>query len=274
MHVFLRIEFQDGTRKAPTQDYHGSGRPHVHVLVFAPKEALRSMKLEESVFATLPEPLDENDPLPGIVEGSQLDRAGRSGWPLHMESSQWDSATDTLLLHRNRDNKAKGLRPYFLPVMEALRCHQDLQVADDDGVLRSYVAKYVSKFSDSSQDEWLNDSAQGNAIAATVLCRYRPCEPELASGNGLSAPRAVASETSRCRGPTSLGSRRRSSNTCPRLRPPATSPCWTFFARRTAVGKLRHGSRSFTPPAAAQRPWSPSPPTSWCMGSRSWLQTP
>ncbi|CAK9052062.1 unnamed protein product [Durusdinium trenchii] len=191
VHVFLRIEFQDGTRKAPTQDYHGSGRPHVHVLVFAPKEALRSMKLEESVFATLPEPLDENDPLPGIVEGSQLDRAGRSGWPLHMESSQWDSATDTLLLHRNRDNKAKGLRPYFLPVMEALRCHQDLQVSDDDGVLRSYVAKYVSKFSDSSQDEWLNDSAQGNAIAATVLCRYRPCEPELASGNGLSAPRAA-----------------------------------------------------------------------------------
>ena len=53
-------------------------------------------------------------------------------------------------------------------------------MADDDGVLRSYVAKYVSKFSDSSQDEWLNDSAQGNAIAATVLCRYRPCEPEMA----------------------------------------------------------------------------------------------
>ena len=111
VHVFLRTEFQDGTRKAPTQDYHGSGRPHVHVLVFAPKEALRNMKLEESVLATRPEPLDENDPLPGIVEGSQLDRAGRSGWPLHMESSQWDSATDTLLLHHNRDDKAGMTKP-------------------------------------------------------------------------------------------------------------------------------------------------------------------
>ena len=28
VRVFLRVEFQDGTRKAPTQDYHGSGRPH------------------------------------------------------------------------------------------------------------------------------------------------------------------------------------------------------------------------------------------------------
>ena len=25
---FLRVEFQDGTSKLPTQDYHGSGRPH------------------------------------------------------------------------------------------------------------------------------------------------------------------------------------------------------------------------------------------------------
>ena len=31
---FLRIEFQDGSRKEPTQDYHGSGRPHLHMLIF------------------------------------------------------------------------------------------------------------------------------------------------------------------------------------------------------------------------------------------------
>ena len=40
VHVFLRVEFQDGTRKAPTQDYHGSGRPHIHVLVFASTQAV------------------------------------------------------------------------------------------------------------------------------------------------------------------------------------------------------------------------------------------
>ena len=31
LSYFIRIEFQDGARKAATQDYHGSGRPHAHV---------------------------------------------------------------------------------------------------------------------------------------------------------------------------------------------------------------------------------------------------
>ena len=48
------MEFQDGTRKVPTQDYHGSGRPHVHVLVFACPEAVQSMSLTESISATMP----------------------------------------------------------------------------------------------------------------------------------------------------------------------------------------------------------------------------
>ena len=36
VHAFCRLEFQDGSKKAPTQGYHGygSGRPHMHVLVF------------------------------------------------------------------------------------------------------------------------------------------------------------------------------------------------------------------------------------------------
>lgn len=47
---------------------------------------------------------------------------------------------------------SQGLRPYVVDVMDALRCHQDFQFTDDDGALRAYVAKYVSKFSDSNQD--------------------------------------------------------------------------------------------------------------------------
>ena len=30
----IRLEVQDGSRKAPTQGYHGSGRPHFHILLF------------------------------------------------------------------------------------------------------------------------------------------------------------------------------------------------------------------------------------------------
>ena len=186
MRVFARVEFQDGTRKAATQDYHGSGRPHVHVLVFASNEAVQAMSLEKSVSATRPMPVqnaaDEAgspDVLTGAVEGSQYDRKGRSGWPKQLRANHWGEDGRLHLLH-TQDDKEAGLRPYFVDIMEALRCHQDFQFADDDQALAAYVAKYVSKFSDSNQEEWLNDAADGNSIAATVLSRYKPLAPEMA----------------------------------------------------------------------------------------------
>eukprot|EP00975_Prorocentrum_lima_P047994 10035714-Prorocentrum_lima.AAC.1 len=63
--------------------------------------------------------------------------------------------------------------------MKVLRCHQDIQVAVDESALRAYVAKYVSKFSDAATEDWYNDAAQGDAVAMTVLTRYRPLEPEM-----------------------------------------------------------------------------------------------
>jgi DNA replication protein DnaC len=41
------------------------------------------------------------------------------------------------------------------------------------------VTKYAPKFSDSASDEWLNDFADATSIAATVLMRYKPLEPEM-----------------------------------------------------------------------------------------------
>lgn len=38
--LMSRIEFQDGTHKSPTQDYHGSGRPHLHFVVCAERPDL------------------------------------------------------------------------------------------------------------------------------------------------------------------------------------------------------------------------------------------
>ncbi|OLP85771.1 hypothetical protein AK812_SmicGene33220, partial [Symbiodinium microadriaticum] len=179
VHVFLRVEFQDGTRKAARQDYHGSGRPHIHVLVFASTQAVQCMSLPETVSASMPAAVDAQDLLPGLVSGSQLDRSGRSGWPAHEDPNGWNPATGGLQLLHTPEDHGMGLRPYFVALMEALRCHQDFQFANDDGALRAYVAKYVSKFSDSNQDEWLNDAAEGDSIAATVLCRYKPLEPEM-----------------------------------------------------------------------------------------------
>ena len=188
VRVFARVKFQDGTRKAPTQDYHGSGRPHVHVLVFASPEAVQAISLTDSVSATMPDRLPPGDGagegeeaadiLPGVVAGSQQDRNGRSGWPVQKNANHWDAKGKLQLLHAEED-KAAGLRPYFRDIMEALRCHQDFQFADDDLALAAYVAKYVSKFSDSNQEEWLNDAADGNVIAATVLSRYKNFAPEM-----------------------------------------------------------------------------------------------
>ena len=156
VRVFVRIEFQDGTRKAPTQDYHGSGRPHV--LVFCSSEAIAAMQLPQTLSATMPDPMDDDDIFPGVVESSQLDRSGRSGWPQQLQDNHWDPEQKVLQLKHTATDKARGFRPYFVDLMEALRCHQDFQFADDDGALRAYVAKYVSKFSDANQDEWLLDA--------------------------------------------------------------------------------------------------------------------
>ena len=40
LHTFLSLEIQDGYRKEPTQDYHGSGRVHLHLLGFADDTAM------------------------------------------------------------------------------------------------------------------------------------------------------------------------------------------------------------------------------------------
>eukprot|EP00974_Lingulodinium_polyedra_P021356 2062397-Lingulodinium_polyedra.AAC.1 len=63
--------------------------------------------------------------------------------------------------------------------MDATRCHEDLQEADDDGALRAYLVKYPVKFSDAASDEWFNDAHSGDAIAQSVLFRYKPYEPEM-----------------------------------------------------------------------------------------------
>jgi hypothetical protein len=46
----------------------------------------------------------------------------------------------------NTHNGEEGVHGYFVPIMEALRCHQDLQIAHG----RYMLLKYVAKWSDSS----------------------------------------------------------------------------------------------------------------------------
>ena len=160
VHAFTRLEFQDGHRKPASQEYHGSGRVHVHALFFVDDADVPQLRLERKLAATLPE-----DPaLQGYVRGSQLDRQGKSGWPVFKGPSCYDPINHTLRLRHTEEDKELGLRAFLGDIMDVLKCHQDWQFADDAGVLRAYVTKYVSKFSDSASDEWLNDFADATAI--------------------------------------------------------------------------------------------------------------
>ena len=69
----IRLEFQDGTRKSPSQDYHGSGRPHFHVLLFC--DDFGKLPMDSAIWASL-EVVDEH--LAGYVRASQCDQSGDS----------------------------------------------------------------------------------------------------------------------------------------------------------------------------------------------------
>ena len=75
--VFTRVEFQDGTHKEGTKRYEGSGRLHVHVLIFG--EEMGRLKLEEVVSASMPSA--DFPMLRGKVACSQADKDEDSMWP-------------------------------------------------------------------------------------------------------------------------------------------------------------------------------------------------
>ncbi|CAJ1330913.1 unnamed protein product, partial [Effrenium voratum] len=179
---FLRLEFQDGKRRDPSQDYHGSGRAHAHQLVYVGSERrdedVEALRLELCVQATL-----EVEPasLRGFVVASQLDGNGKTPFPVHEGASHYNSNIRAYEFLHNAEDHSKGVRGYFSPLMEVTKCHQDVQV-DQRGQQNyaAYTAKYAPKFSDSMEEELLNDDADANSIAASVLSRYKPCVPEMA----------------------------------------------------------------------------------------------
>ena len=171
---FARLEFQDGKRKQGTQQYHGSGRAHLHVLLWL--QPGEKQRLLEITSATVSE-------TQGVVEkalalGSQPSR-GTSAWPVHTSESAFDDTTDKVRLHHTSHDFGAGLRAYFPVVLEALRCHQDVQLVHGRGLLMKYVAKYVPKFSDSFSNEWLSDESSDYALARKILFDYHPLEPEM-----------------------------------------------------------------------------------------------
>ena len=172
--TMVRVEFQDGTRKAPTQDYHGSGRVHVHAVVCV--EHPRTARLDRAASASLPE---DDDDLHGYVVASQLDKKHDTPWQVHDGRSRWDPSTDATLLHHTQEDHDAGVRAFFPDGLDAKKCHMDIQECNDDGALQAYLVKYPVKYSDASSEDWLDGDHGGDALAQSVLFRYRPYEPEM-----------------------------------------------------------------------------------------------
>ena len=176
VHFFTRSEFQDGSKKAGTQQYHGSGRPHVHALFWLANPDASALGSVAAATESLPES-EQN--LAAFVRGSQRDRDGESRWPLRDDLPQFDPAPLGWRLPHTEHDAAHGVRGYFPDVMDALRCHQDLQSRQGRGLLLAYVAKYVAKWSDSSYDEWMSDASSVTGLCRKVLFEYHPLEPEM-----------------------------------------------------------------------------------------------
>ena len=173
VRFFLRLEYQDGSKKQGTQKYHGSGRPHIHALFWI--DDVVKAKLHAAISATMP----DEEVLAGYVAGSQRDRGGESMWPEDLGESRTDPETGAVHLHHTAEDAENGLRGYFPPVMDALRCHQDVQMTDGRNLVLQYVAKYVAKWSDSSYEEWFSDTASTTSLQRKVLFEYHPFYPEM-----------------------------------------------------------------------------------------------
>ena len=174
--IFGRLEFQDGKRKrhvGPAQSYHGSGRAHLHLLVWLDKP--ETIPWHRVLRADLPK---EEPELRDLVEGSQLDWQD-SAWPLRASPTQFDVEQGRVLLQHPADAKQAHVRAWMPDVLGSMRCHMDVQTGDGRELLLQYAASYSVKFSDQFATTWLNEEASDYHLARRILTEYHPLEPEM-----------------------------------------------------------------------------------------------
>ena len=100
VNYFQRLEFQDGKRKLPTQDYHGSGRVHVHSLDYL--QNVEKIGLEHKLSATVPG--TDQPALRGYMLGRPHGRSD-SGWPVEDGPSRYDPEVGIVKLHHTKEDK-------------------------------------------------------------------------------------------------------------------------------------------------------------------------
>ena len=118
---FIRLECQDGTRKDARQDDRGSGRPHLHILLYF--NDFEDLPVDGESGAT---PSVNDEDLAGYVEVSQCDKSGNSCRDVHRSETCWSSSDQEWTSHHRREDHGRGVRAYFVDFMKNWRCYQDV----------------------------------------------------------------------------------------------------------------------------------------------------
>ena len=147
-HWVARLEFQDGKRKRGAGKdplfYHGSGRPHVHILLWL--DDLLAVDIGETVKAVVPG--EDEAELRDLVLGSQLDWHD-SGWPCREGPTSVVAAPEggqLLCLRHPQEAKSRKCRAYVQEILEALRCHTDVLASDGRAMVLKYCASALAAF--------------------------------------------------------------------------------------------------------------------------------
>lgn len=172
-----RIEYQEGLRTGRPQLYHGTGLPHIHVVVWLQKAENTSLArwLRADVTAT--------GPLRQAALAQQKSKQPAGGE--QSEPSHWrlnDNGAWELVLLRNAEAVSLGCRMYASPLALAYVGHQDIQFLHAGTSVSRYMAKmcaYVTKGCTSMGDEWASHCPSGFHAARLLLTKVQPAEAQM-----------------------------------------------------------------------------------------------
>ena len=122
-------------------------------------ENVAAVQLENAVCATLA----KDEPIVnGYVRGDKT-TPGKSGQEIYEGGpSHYDAEEGRLVLRHTEGDYSVGRRAYLPDVMDALKCHMDVQQASHEQggrwLLGRYVSTYVAKFGDTMAQDRLWES--------------------------------------------------------------------------------------------------------------------
>lgn len=175
-----RVEFQDGERRPQSQAYHGTGLPHVHVVLWLARPELfclnRWLRADDG--------MGDSRLQSAVLSQQCSDRVG--DLPIEEGESAWKLVGDVweLRLHRNEAAARLGVRVYAAPLCLAWLGHQDWTFVRSSTEVLRYMAKlasYITKDHGLADATWVNSTSSGFLAARALLSHLRPSQAQMVS---------------------------------------------------------------------------------------------